>query len=233
MALEIAEARLSAPRGALDDLAAFYGGALGLEAERDAAGELVVAVGTGRLRFAETAGGGAPFHHVALLVPGDRFAAAHAWLAARAAPLARPDGGGTVFAFAAWDAEAVYVHDPAGTILELIAHRGVAERGTGGPFAGGELAGVSEVGLVAADRGALADRLGGELRLPLWDGSHDGPGLGFVGRRAHTLILVAPGRGWLPTGRPAEAHPVEVALRGAPPPGRRVDDPPHAVVCVA
>jgi hypothetical protein len=57
----------------------------------------------------------------------------------------------------------------------------------------------------------------GELGLELWSGAvPDSPsGLGFVGRKAHTLILCVPGRGWLPTGRPAEVHPVEVTVSGA------------------
>ena len=39
--------------------------------------------------------------------------------------------------------------------------------------------------------------------------------LAFVGEKARTLILCRAGRPWLPTGRPAEAHPVEVVLVGA------------------
>ena len=38
----------------------------------------------------------------------------------------------------------------------------------------------------------------------------------FVGEKARTLILAPPGRGWLPTGRPAEPHPVEARLSGSP-----------------
>jgi hypothetical protein len=230
MAHTIAEARLGAPEGTLGELAGFYGGALGLELEGSGPDGLVVRAGEALLRFAEARDGSAPFHHVALLVPGDRFAAAHAWAAARLALLPRPGEEGTVFAFPDWDAHALYVLDPAGTILELIAHRGLAERGTTGAFAGGEIAGLSEVGLVAEDRGALAGALEAQLGLELWDGSREGRGLGFVGRRGHTLILVGPGRGWLPTGRPAEAHPVTVTLGGASRPGARLAWPPHEVV---
>ena len=35
-----------------------------------------------------------------------------------------------------------------------------------------------------------------------------------MGEKARTLILCRAGRPWLPTGRPAEAHPVEVTLSG-------------------
>jgi hypothetical protein len=38
--------------------------------------------------------------------------------------------------------------------------------------------------------------------------------LAFVGERGRTLILAPPGRGWMPTGKPAERHPVEAELVG-------------------
>ena len=44
-----------------------------------------------------------------------------------------------------------------------------------------------------------------------WEGR-----LAFVGEKARTLILCRAGHPWLPTGRPAEAHPVEVVLSGRP-----------------
>ena len=49
--------------------------------------------------------------------------------------------------------------------------------------------------------------------LELWDGEVEGEdSLAFVGEKGRTLILAPPGRGWLPTGRPAEPYPVELAL---------------------
>jgi catechol 2,3-dioxygenase-like lactoylglutathione lyase family enzyme len=206
MDLQIVRAELAAPRDGLDTLARFYAGALALDCrqERDA---LRVTVGPAELVL--VAGDGAPFHHFALLVPGDRFDAARDWLAA-ATPLldTRP--------FDFWDAQAAYVHDPAGNIVELIAHRGEAENRVTGPFAGAELAGISEVGIVGPGLASAAAALEDELGLPLWSGSvdDDATGLGFVGRKAHTLILAGPGRGWLPTGRPAEVHPVAVTIAG-------------------
>lgn len=63
----------------------------------------------------------------------------------------------------------------------------------------------------------MARRLADELRLKLWDGTVDEPGqLSFVGEKGRTLILSPPGRGWLPTRRPAEAHPVDAVLAGVP-----------------
>ena len=77
-----------------------------------------------------------------------------------------------------------------------------------------ELVGLSELGLVG-DKAELAAALHDELGLEQWDGDLDHEArLAFVGEKARTFILSLEGRGWLPTGRPAEAHPCEVELAG-------------------
>jgi catechol 2,3-dioxygenase-like lactoylglutathione lyase family enzyme len=180
------------------DLRDFYGGELGLPID---AGTIVV--GETRLRF-EVEEGGA-FYHFALLVPGDRFDAALAWAEQRVELL------GDVFEFENWDAKAVYFHDPAGNIVELIAHQGFEQNGRSGRFAADELIGFSELGMVG-DTPTLLRQLETE-GLALWSGTVDEPDrLAFVGEKARTLILAPPGRGWLPTDRPAEPHPVEYVL---------------------
>jgi catechol 2,3-dioxygenase-like lactoylglutathione lyase family enzyme len=184
------------------DLRDFYGGELGLPLDQDS-----IRVGETKLRFEPTEG--EPFYHFAFLVPGDRFDAALAWAREHVELL------GDVFDFDNWDALAVYFHDPAGNIVELIAHRGLEENGRSGAFVAEELVGFSEQGLVG-DRGFLLGRLE-PLGLELWDGSlGETDRLAFVGEKGRTLILAPPGRGWLPTGRPAEWHPVELALAGGP-----------------
>jgi catechol 2,3-dioxygenase-like lactoylglutathione lyase family enzyme len=208
--MQISAVTLRAPRDSLDAMRSFYGDLLGLPGDSAA---LSWQVGSARLSFTAL-DGGAPFYHFALLVPGNRFAAASAWLADRAELLPHPDSGRTDFDFDFWDAQACYVHDPAGSIVELIAHRGEAERADG-EFSAADLVAISEVGLVAPDPGNLADRIRDELGISLWYGDVVGESsLAFVGRKAHTLILCRPGRGWLPTGRPAEIHPVDVTLSG-------------------
>lgn len=176
----------------------FYRDVLGLPLDGDA-----IVVGETRLSF-EPADGGA-FYHFALLVPGDRFGAAHAWSRERVELL------GDVFESDAWDSQAVYFHDPAGNILELIAHRGLEESGRSDGFAAEELVGFSELGIVGDQ--ALKLQMLESRGLSLWDGTIGEPGrLAFVGEKGRTVILAPEGRGWVPTGRPAEAHPVEFTL---------------------
>ena len=192
--MRLAEVTLAGP----PELAAFYREVLGLPLNGAA-----IRIGETLLRF-EAADEGA-FYHFALLVPGDRFDAAHAWARERVEIL------GDVFDAEAWDARAVYFHDPAGNIVELIAHRGLEENGRSDGFTADELVGFSELGIVG-DPPKLLSRLE-TADLQLWDGTVDDPGgLAFVGEQGRTLILAPTGRGWMPTSRPAEPHPVELVL---------------------
>lgn len=205
--------RLEAPVPRLQALADFYGRELGLDIRLEGSERLSVVVGESELEVVGSPG--EAFYHFALLVPGDRFAAALEWARTRTELLPDTRSGEVVFNFDSWAAEACYFHDPAGNIVELIAHRGIAETYERGEFRAGELLGLSELGLVGEPQ-ALAASLSGELGLDLWDGSLAPGALAFVGERARTLILAPSDRGWLPTGRPAEPHAVEVLLSGSP-----------------
>jgi catechol 2,3-dioxygenase-like lactoylglutathione lyase family enzyme len=205
--MQFLQVTLQAARDLVPALRNFYTERLGLER---ISGDRF-AIGATSLRF--VAGDGEPFYHFALLVPGDRFAEAHRWAAQRVELLPGGDLDEVIFEFDNWHARAVYFHDPAGNIVELIAHRGVAETGSTAEFDASELLGFSELGLVGNPR-EMAEGLN-QLGIRLWDGDLN-DGLAFVGERARTLILSPQGRGWLPTRRPAERHPVEAVLDGPP-----------------
>jgi catechol 2,3-dioxygenase-like lactoylglutathione lyase family enzyme len=145
-----------------------------------------------------------PFYHFALRVPRNRFAAAREWLSNRTPVLGETR-------FDTWHAEACYFEDPAGNIVELIAHEGLPDEGPEGAFAGTELLGVCELGVVGPETRGMAAALE-EIDLELWDGSLEPGRLAFMGSRDGVLILCPEGRGWMPTDRPAEPHPVEATL---------------------
>jgi len=206
--------RLAVPAGLLSEVDAFYRRTLGLEGTGGDDGISLVVGEETMLELVPASG--EPFYHLALLIPGNRFEDALAWAGERVEVLPDRSSGDPVFEFTGWDARAVYFHDPAGSIVELIAHRGVADSEEVGTFTAAELVGVSEIGVVCEPPSVAAD-LERTLGLTVWDGSVDGEErLAFVGEKARTLILCREGRPWLPTGRPAEAHPVEIVLSGAP-----------------
>jgi hypothetical protein len=205
--------RLHASAGALASLADCYDRRLQLPCASAPAGGLIVTVGQTAVEF--VAGAEDSFYHFALLVPGNRFDRALEWAARSTSLLPHARSGKVVFDFSHWSASACYFHDPAGNIVELIAHRGLDESSHEGPFRGAELLGLSELGLVG-DPIPMARALEDALALRVWDGSVAHDALAFVGERAHTLILAPAGRGWLPTGRPSQRYPVEALISGAP-----------------
>lgn len=205
--MDFLRVELQASRGRLADLEDFYANQLGME--RAAGG---FRIGVSELVFRGAAG--EPFYHYALLVPGDRFSAALIWARDRIDLLLGGDVDEVVFDFDNWNAQAFYFHDPAGNIVELIAHRALGETGKTEAFDASELLGISEVGLVG-DPGEIAISLE-RLGLRLWDGARLPGRLAFFGERGRTFIAAAEGRGWLPTGRPAEGHPVDVVITGSP-----------------
>ncbi|MGI8713132.1 MAG: VOC family protein [Solirubrobacteraceae bacterium] len=207
-------AEFAVPARGLEAIERFYVERLGLAFRARKRERLQLVAGPATLGFVEDSDESAqPFHHFALLVPGNRFEAARAWLAEATTLLSRPGEDATTFEFESWDARACYGHDPSANIVELIAHRGVEESDCTGPFSARELRGLSEVGLVGTGLAEFVHALR-PAGLELWSGEvGDGAGsLGFVGRQAHTLILCSQGRPWLPTGRPAESHPVTVTV---------------------
>lgn len=194
--------RLEAPAGSESALEEFYAERLGLEG-----GDRI-----GETQLTFESGPGEPFYHFALLVPGNRFDEALEWIGERTELLPDRETGEVVFDFHNWDALACYFHDPVGNIVELIAHRGLEESNREGAFSGAELVGLSELGLVG-DKAGLAAGLHRELGLEHWAGEIENlDTLAFVGGKARTFILAPEGRGWLPTGRPSEAHSCEVVI---------------------
>ena len=201
---------LQAVESRAEALRDFYCSALGLPA----AGPCAFRIGNTTLEFVPVAHGD-PFYHFALRVPRNRFEAAREWLGERAELLPDAETGDTRFDFAFWNAEACYAHDPCGNIVELIAHHQLPEEAPDDrPFAGGEILGICELGAPGPDVPAMARALG-TLGIELWDGTIDEPGrLAFMGGRDGVVILAPLGRGWMPTGRPAEPWPVDAVVAG-------------------
>ena len=193
-----------------DRLARFHAETLGLPVRRADDG-WAVAIGSTILRLRRAAPASHPFYHLAFAVPENRIEAARDWLVDRGVEPIAVDGD-PVVDFPAWNAHAVYFHDPAGSVLELIARHDLPNADDG-PFGPDRLLRIDEVGLPTTDVAALVAELGDRLGArPYGSGSSvfqavgDAPGL---------AIVVADGRGWFPTGRPAERHPVAVTLHGA------------------
>jgi hypothetical protein len=227
--VQFLDLKLQAPSARLGTLRRFYTDELGFPDAPAEGASYAFQVGRTAVAFTPVAPE-RPFYHFAMRLPRNRFAAAAEWVASLTELLADPESGETTFRFDNWNAEAFYAHDPCGNIVEFIAHHELPEETAGvRPFSADEFLGVCELGLVGPDPPKMAFALE-TLGISLWDGTLDQPGrLAFMGDRRGVLILSPIGRGWMPTGRPAEAHPVEVRVLGVDNARITTPDVPHRI----
>ncbi len=130
------------PRSLLD----FYGGVLQLPIVSERDEDVAVRAGATTLRFRRAAPGTAPTYHFALRAPGNQFAEAKEWLAART-ELVRDDGQDE-FDWDFWGARAVYFYDPVGNNLELMSFVRLSPQADG-RFSSDSLLGVADSGCLS------------------------------------------------------------------------------------
>ena len=167
-----------------------------------------VEIGATRLSFtAGPAYGGA--HHLAVTIPTGTLRAAREWLGERADVIA-VDGRDEFAGPGTWDSRSVYFRGPDEQVLELIERRAIpAVDRPDAPFRAAEVVGVSEVGVVVDDVDAAVRALGDAGLHPY--GDFAAPGFAAMGDVHGLVILVAPGRAWVPEGvQVAAATPVVV-----------------------
>jgi catechol-2,3-dioxygenase len=204
----------------------YYGGTLELPVVAEDDVEVAVRAGETTLRFRRAAPGTSPTYHFALRVPGEAFAQAKEWLAART-ELVREDGDDE-FDWSMWGARAAYAHDPEGNVIELMAFPALAPAGgwAGAP----SFVGLAELGLPVADPPAAAGMLSDAFGIGTWDGEEvPTDALTPVGEQGASFLLTPVGRTWL-FGGPAADHPLEVVLGDVPEAAVAFDDHPYRVL---
>lgn len=224
-AVHFREVVLEAPSAAA--MRAFYGDALELTIVSESDEEIAFRVGPTTLRFRRSAPGTAPTYHFALRVPGNKFAEAKSWLGERT-ELVREDGQ-EEFDWEFWGARAVYAHDPAGSIIELMSFPQLPSPGDA-PFSSDSFMGLAELGLPVADPHAAVRRLSDTFGLGLWDGNEvNADRLTPVGEQGATFLVTPVGRRWL-FGDTAADHPIEVLLGGVREGSLEFADHPYRIV---
>lgn len=155
-----------------------------------------------------------PTYHFAFNIPSDQIESARRWLQARV-PVLKDEDGQEIVWFESWNAHAVYFHDPAGNIVELIARHELAHR-TDGDFDIHQILGISEIGMaipesigVATAAEQVTRTLGLHPYRPISDD------FAAMGTPHGLVILVRAGRPWfMSPGNTACMQPTAVTLRG-------------------
>lgn len=178
----------------VEDVASFYRATLGLPVQIGA-GMATVTVGRSELDLcaAKEAAGA---HHLAMTIPRHSFGSARSWLEDRAQLLSR-DGEDEFEGPPSWNSRSLYFDGPEGAVLELIERRDLPP-GRSSTFSAEELVCVSEVGIAVPDVEQAAALLRQSAGIETY-GEPVSPDFAAVGDVHGLLILVRPGRMWLPT----------------------------------
>jgi catechol 2,3-dioxygenase-like lactoylglutathione lyase family enzyme len=194
----------------LETLREFYSSKLGLPVEPLNEESFKVDVGSSQLIFTNT-GEGEPFYHFAIAIPSNKIEEAKEWLKTRASLLFIEEYNGEVADFTKWKAKSIYFYDPAGNIVELIAHED-HDNAREEPFSADQFQFISEVGLVF-DETVFDDQV--EYLLQKYELSYFSkqPPLDHfraIGDSQGLFIVVPEARNWFPTDKPAGVFPIGI-----------------------
>ncbi|MEC0123684.1 VOC family protein [Paenibacillus pabuli] len=199
------EVRLSTAR--LEDMKHFYIHRLGLGLFEETEDTFTLQIGLTKMIFMQSETDQHPFYHFAWLIPTNRFQEAKAWAAARVRLSWHEEQDQTYSTN--WDSHSLYFEDPAGNILELIAHHTVHNE-SDRPFSEKDLLQVCEVGLVTEDVRSAVQELE-QMGLKRWGEISDT--FAPVGDANGLFIVVKKERIWFFSEQKSNIYPIEVSIR--------------------
>ena len=194
----------------LEKAEAFYAHVLQLPVLTKTANSISFQIGYSTLTFTATKGE-AGSYHFAILIPKNKVAEGYRWLKSRT-PVLPFDAEGDLAHFTNWNAQAFYFHDPFQNIIELIAHHDLPDV-FNEPFSAHALIGLAEMGLVVPDVTAACKTLHETYGVPYYSKGPYLADFAVMGEEDGLLILSTAGRGWLPTGQPAQPAPIKMLLQ--------------------
>lgn len=179
----------------------FYGNILELPVETF---ENHIIVKTGKSEVVFKRSNTPAYYHFAFNIPSNQINEALEWVEERAEILS--NRGKKIVDFKAWEAQAVYFHDPAGNVVELIA-RQPAKIESDQVFTADSLKYISEIGVAVRNVKYHFDHLNLRHNVPFYSGNTrdfcaagDAEGL--------FILVLANSKYWLPTELKAKQFPL-------------------------
>ncbi|MFA1819968.1 hypothetical protein ACDX78_07215 [Virgibacillus oceani] len=147
------------------------------------------------------------FYHFAINIPGNQFVIMKQWIRDRM-PLLQSQGVTETY-YQSLGADSMYVEDPAGNTVELIARR---NRDLFGPLTKEAFFDVSEVGITTPYVYEAGEELQ-DMGIPLRHGAEvNTKGMNYLGRGDAYIVLVPPEWKWEFSKKKAETHPLEITF---------------------
>ncbi|WP_433751510.1 VOC family protein [Paenibacillus amylolyticus] len=192
----------------LADLEHFYSHTLGMDVSHATEQTFHLQVGSTRMIFKQCETPRAPFYHVAWMIPTNRFKEAKQWAASRVVLSREGDRDETYSTN--WNSHSLYFEDPAGNIIELIAHHRIQNE-SDHDFSTQDILQVCEVGLVTEDVLSTVNELQ-RIGLTRWGEVSDT--FAPIGDVHGLFIVVKKDRKWFFSTQKAEIYPLEVSICG-------------------
>lgn len=189
--------QVSIPAVDPDQLSSWYGSVFGV----DAAGTQIE-LGNSTLAFRSAVETGAV--HLAVRTPA-AIEELTAWLAERTTIL--PVEGQPSRRFAFLDADAVYLADPAGNVIECLCYDGDPRESVAESV---PVAGITEVGLPAPEVLELVEWLEETVGLSAWGSPSES--FAWVGDREARFVVLPAGSEWYPTETVASVEEISVSV---------------------
>ena len=199
--------RLSLQCVDIDSIRAFYVELLGFEMMNDEESALTLRCGDSLLEFHT---GSAAYYHFAFNISPDLLLHAAHWLEMKGIVLL-PYEQNRIVPFPNWEAEAVYFHDPAGNIVELIARHRLPKSGRS-TFSITDVLGISEMGFATYAFEDVFDQLTQEIGIPIFGNSSEafaalGDDLGLF------IVVDGTSKLWIPSMEPAQPFPFTTEIQ--------------------
>ncbi|MCI5058296.1 MAG: hypothetical protein MRY83_19450 [Flavobacteriales bacterium] len=187
----------------LSDLRKFYNEILGLKIVSESEKFIQFECGNSFLSF-EGIEHQDPFYHFAFNIPENKILEAQSWLIGKTALLKHR--GREIMHFKKWNAHSLYFLDPAGNIVEFIAHH-ILDTKSVQQFDSNCILSIAEMGIVSNDVDQLASRISMKLEIedfqepPVFFKNNSFRALGHAGSM---LVLSRKNRVWLMTDQKAD-----------------------------
>ena len=212
----------------IPEQAKYYRDVLRVPVEQSGSESLRVTLGSSTLEFVSDADYERPFYHVAFTIPENQLDNAIAWLEPRCPIIPLSPRGDKIMNFRHWNAHSIFFYDPAGNILEFIAHHDL-ENKAASAFDESQIAYISEIGVVVPEVRDFEGEMKGRFGLSPY--RNTSPVFSAIGDIGGLLITVKKGRTWLPyNGVGSEVFPTDVTLSGMEAPGTyRAEGLPYTI----
>ncbi|MGN7411325.1 VOC family protein [Paenibacillus sp. SAF-068] len=191
----------------LEELKHFYSGTLGMEVSNATDQGFNLQVGSTRMIFKLCETEQEPFYHFAWMIPTNRFKQAKQWAASRV--VLSKEGERDETYSANWNSFSLYFEDPAGNIIELIAHHRIQNESDHN-FSARDIVQVCEIGLVTEDVLSKVNELQ-QIGFTRWGEISET--FAPVGDVHGLFIVVKKNRTWFFSKQKAQIYPLEITVR--------------------